>query len=196
MKLFVTQKGPWGLSSRAVPESCSRVRPFRLKNFFAYKRIKQIWIRYTCVLLFHYKISLLFFAFFRFFSLKIFASLWFSNFASKRNKAKQNSSIFFCFFLFFLLYFSFFCFFLLNFRFTSIFLLILPLFSLQIFVVSHRSESCEIRFFSASKRNEIFALISNFASEAKVRAHPNPAVVLPIPDPLSTYIHICSLQYK
>jgi hypothetical protein len=28
-------------------------------------------------------------------------------------------------------------------------------------------------FFSASKRNEIFASISNFASEVKVRAHPN-----------------------
>jgi hypothetical protein len=28
-------------------------------------------------------------------------------------------------------------------------------------------------FFFASKRNEIFASISNFASEAKVRAHPN-----------------------
>jgi hypothetical protein len=27
-------------------------------------------------------------------------------------------------------------------------------------------------FFFASKRNEIFASISNFASEAKVRAHP------------------------
>jgi hypothetical protein len=29
-------------------------------------------------------------------------------------------------------------------------------------------------FFFASKRNEIFASMSNFASEAKVRAHPNP----------------------
>jgi hypothetical protein len=28
-------------------------------------------------------------------------------------------------------------------------------------------------FFFASKRNKIFASISNFASEAKVRAHPN-----------------------
>jgi hypothetical protein len=36
-------------------------------------------------------------------------------------------------------------------------------------------------FFFASKRNEIFASISNFASEAKVTAHPsldpNPEVV-------------------
>jgi hypothetical protein len=29
-------------------------------------------------------------------------------------------------------------------------------------------------FFFASKRNKIFASISNFASEAKVRAHPTP----------------------
>jgi hypothetical protein len=28
-------------------------------------------------------------------------------------------------------------------------------------------------FFFASKQNEIFASISNFASEAKVRAHPS-----------------------
>jgi hypothetical protein len=31
----------------------------------------------------------------------------------------------------------------------------------------------KLGFFFASKRNEIFASISNFASEAKVRAHPN-----------------------
>jgi hypothetical protein len=29
-------------------------------------------------------------------------------------------------------------------------------------------------FFFASKRNKIFTSISNFASEAKVRAHPTP----------------------
>ena len=90
-------------------------------------------------------------------------------FASKRNKAKRNSSLFSCFFCFFT-FFTFFRFFSFNFRFTSIFSLNL---SLQIFGVSHRSESCEIRFFFASKRNEIFASISNFASEAKVRAHPS-----------------------
>jgi hypothetical protein len=33
-------------------------------------------------------------------------------------------------------------------------------------------------FFFTSKRNEIFASISNFASEAKVRAHPSPHPVL------------------
>ncbi len=38
------------------------------------------------------------------------------------------------------------------------------------FGVSHRSESCEIRLFFASKQNKIFASISNFA---KVRAHPS-----------------------
>jgi hypothetical protein len=32
-------------------------------------------------------------------------------------------------------------------------------------------------YFFASKRNEIFASISNFPSEAKVRAHPNVHVV-------------------
>jgi hypothetical protein len=37
--------------------------------------------------------------------------------------------------------------FLLNFCFPSIFLLVIPSFLLQIFGVSHRSESCEIRFF-------------------------------------------------
>ncbi len=63
-------------------------------------------------------------------------------------------------------YFRFALIFSLNFR------LFLPSFLLQICGVSHRSESCEIRLFFASKRNEIFASISNFASEAKVREHP------------------------
>jgi hypothetical protein len=69
----------------------TRVSPFRLKIFSLISEIKRIWIRFTCVSLFHYKISLLFF---RFFSL-IFApnfSLRFTwvIFASKRNKAKRN----------------------------------------------------------------------------------------------------------
>ena len=104
--------------------------------------------------MFHYQISLLFF---RFFSL-IFASNFLLHFdlvifASKQNKAKRNSSLFFVFFPFFT-YFS----------------LILPSFSLQMFgiEVNHVKSG----FFFASKRNEIFASISNFASEAKVRAHP------------------------
>ncbi len=90
------------------------MRPFRLKNFSLISAIKRIWIRFTCVSLFHYKISLLFF---RFFSL-IFASNFLLPFtlvifASKRNKAKQNSSLFFRFFSLFFTFFRLFCFFLL-----------------------------------------------------------------------------------
>ncbi len=82
--------------------------------------IKRIWIRFTCVSLFHYKISLLFLRFF----LLIFASNFSLRFtwvifASKRNKAKQNSSLFFCYFSHFFAFFSlfslFFGFFALNF---------------------------------------------------------------------------------
>ncbi len=115
--------------------------------FLLISEIKRIWIRFTCVSLFHYKISLLFFASFRF---NFFASLHFSHFcfevkqreakfksifslffhifslffalhfslcfdlvifASKRNKAKQNSSLFFRSFRFFSLFFAFFAFF-------------------------------------------------------------------------------------
>jgi hypothetical protein len=202
---------------------------FASKFFSLISEIKRIWIRFTCVSLFHYKISLLFF---HFFSL-IFASNFSLRFtwvifASKGNKAKRISSLFFCFFFTFFtflryflhsffrfkfwlrfdfvislrneakfksifslfslfsllfrffwhfsLFSAFFHFFTLNFRFASIFSLNFRLFylsfSLQIFGVSHRSESCEIRLFFASKRNEIFASISNFASVAKVRAHP------------------------
>jgi hypothetical protein len=63
---------------------CAR---FASKFFSLISEIKRIWIRFTCVSLFHYKISLLFF---RFFSL-IFASYFSLRFtlvifASKRNK--------------------------------------------------------------------------------------------------------------
>jgi hypothetical protein len=63
-----------------------------------------------------------------------------------------------------------------NFRFTSIFSLKFRLFYLRFrfrFLV-FRIEVNHVKsgFFFASKRNEIFASISNFASEAKVRAHP------------------------
>ncbi len=194
-----------------------------------------MWIRFTCVSLFHYKISLLFFRFFLLlfasnFSLRstlvIFASKWnkakrnaslffcffftffcffsaffaffriFSHFfaffasnillcidlvifASKWNKAKRNSSLFFRFFRFFSLFLSFFHFFLLfslNFRFTSIFSLNFCLFYLHFrfrFLVFHMEVNhVKSGIFFASKRNEIFTSISNFASEAKVRAHP------------------------
>jgi hypothetical protein len=99
----------------------TRVRPFRLKNFFTYKRNKvkldpfhMCFTISLCVSLFHYKISLLFFRFF----LLIFASNFSLRFAVvifawKQNKGKQNSSLFFAFFrlkFFALLPFSNFCF--------------------------------------------------------------------------------------
>ena len=76
--------------------------------FSLISEIKRIWIGFTCVSLFHYKISILFLRFF----LLIFASNFLLRFtwvifASKRNKAKRNSSIFFrFFFVFFALNFS------------------------------------------------------------------------------------------
>jgi hypothetical protein len=59
----------------------NRMRPFRLQFFSLLSEIKRILICFTCVSLFHYKISLLFFRF------KFFASLRFSNF---RFEAKQS----------------------------------------------------------------------------------------------------------
>ncbi len=157
---------------------CAR---FALNFFSLISEIKWNWILFTCVSLFHYKISLLFFRFFSLISLQILASLHFSNFcfevkqseakfksifslflfffaflvffvflfffvffllpfaffrfkfllcfdliifASMRNNAKQNSSLFFRFFSFFLL-------FSLNFRFAAIFLLNFRLFYLR-----------------------------------------------------------------
>ena len=74
------------------------------------------------------------------------------------------------------LFFTFFCFFSLNFRFTSIFSLNFRLFYLRFrfrfLVFRIEVNPVKLGFFFASKRNEIFASISNFASEAKVRAHP------------------------
>jgi hypothetical protein len=183
-----------------------------------------IWIRFTCVSLFHYKISLLIFCFFSLifasnfslhFTWVIFASkrnkakrnsslffplffAFFSHFfvffaincslrfdlvifASKRNKAKRNSSLFFCFFRFFHFFFGFFSifftFFSLNFRFALIFSLNFRLFYLRFcfrfLVFRIEVNHVKLGFFFASKRNEIFASISNFASKAKVRAHPS-----------------------
>jgi hypothetical protein len=66
--------------------------------------------------------------------------------------------------------------FLLNFRLTSILSLNFCLFHLRFcfrFLVFRIEVKCEIRLFFASKRKEILASISNFASEAKVRAHPS-----------------------
>ncbi len=85
-------------------------------------------------------------------------------------------SLFFTFFRFFSLFFTFFRFFSLNFRFTSIFSLNFRLFYLHFrfrFLVFHiEVNHVKSGIFFASKRNKIFASISNFASEAKVRAHP------------------------
>ncbi len=77
---------------------------------------------------------------------------------------------------FFSLFFAFFRFFSLNFHLASIFSLNFRLFYLRFrfrFLV-FRIEVNHVKtgFFFASKRNEIFTSISNFASEAKVRAHP------------------------
>ncbi len=76
-------------------------------------------------------------------------------------------------------FFHFFCFFHFfspNFRFASIFSLYFRLFHLRFrfrfLVFRIKVNHVKSYFFFASKRNEIFASISNFASEAKVRAHP------------------------
>ncbi len=166
---------------------CIRVSPFRLKKFSLTSEIKQIWIRFTCVSLFHCKISLIFFrsfslrftwvifaskrykakrnsslffsffsrffhffriffaffAFFAFFRFKFFASLRFSYFALKQNKEKRNSSLLFRFFRFF----HFFCFIFVSLRFFHLIFAYFTFISPQIFGVSHRSESCEIRLF-------------------------------------------------
>jgi hypothetical protein len=100
-------------------------------------------------------------------------------FEVKQSEAKFKSffslfSLFFTFFYFFSLFFRFFS---LNFRFTSIFSFNFRLFYLHFrfrFLVFHiEVNHVKSGIFFASKRNEIFASISNFASEAKVRAHPS-----------------------
>jgi hypothetical protein len=115
-----------------------------------------------------------FLTFFHFCRFKFFASLRFSNFCFE---AKQSEAKFKSIFSLFSLFFAFFHFFSLNFRFASIFSLNFRLFYLRFrfrFLV-FRIEVNHVKsgFFFASKRNEIFASISNFASEAKVRAHPS-----------------------
>ena len=188
-------------------------------NFFSLiSEIKRIWICFTCVSLFHYKISLLFFRFFSlifasnfslrftwvifasifsfffhffslFFSFFRFFSLFFAFFAlnvslhfeAKQSEAKFKSifrffHFFKTFFSLFFTFFAFFHFFPLNFRFASIFSLNFRFFYLHFrfrFLVFHiEVNHVKSGFFFASKRNKIFASISNFASEAKVRAHP------------------------
>jgi hypothetical protein len=120
----------------------------------------------------------IFFIFSLFFALNFSLRFDFVIFASKRNKAKQNSSLFFSFFRFFHFFhfFRFFSFFLLNFRFASIFSINFRIFYLcfrfRFLVFRIEVNHVKSGFFFASKRSEIFASISNFALEAKVRAHP------------------------
>jgi hypothetical protein len=112
----------------------------------------------------------------RFFRSNFFASLRFSTFGFKAKQSEAKfKSIFSLFFIFFT-FFRIFSLFLLNFRFASIFSLNFRLFYLRFrfrFLV-FRIEVNNVKsgFFFAYKRNEIFTSISNFASEAKVRAHP------------------------
>ncbi len=136
--------------------------------FFAIFRIFSLFFR----------IFSLIFAFFRF---SFFASLRFSHFCfeAKRSEAKFKSifSLFSLFFTFFRYFSLFFTFFLLFFRFASIFSLNFRLFYLRFrfrFLV-FRIEVNHVKsgIFFASKQSEIFASISNFTSEAKVRAHPS-----------------------
>ncbi len=73
--------------------------------------------------------------------------------------------------------FRFFRFFSLNLHFASIFSLNFRFFYLcfrfRFLVFRIEVNHMKSGFFFASKRNKIFASISNFASEAKVRAHPS-----------------------
>jgi hypothetical protein len=97
-------------------------------------------------------------------------------FASKRNKAKRNSSLFFSFFAFFHFFSLFLTFFRLIFvllRFALNFCLFYLRFRFRFLVFRIEVNHVKSAIFFASKRNKIFASISNFASEAKVRAHPN-----------------------
>jgi hypothetical protein len=129
---------------------------------------------------FHYFTIKFHFYFFAYFRVKFFASLHLSNFRfeAKQSEAKFKSifSLFFIFFSLFFAMFRFFSLFSLNFRFASIFSLNFRIFYIRFrfrFLV-FRIEVNHVKsgFFFASKRNEIFASISNFTSEAKVRVHP------------------------
>ncbi len=129
---------------------CARIA----KNFFSLiSEIKRIWISFTCVSLFHYKISLLSF---RFFSL-IFASNFSLRFtlvifASKWNKPKRNSSVFFRFFNFFSHFFAIFSHFFAYFRF----------FRFTFFASLPFSHFCFEAKRSEAKFKSIFSLFSRF----------------------------------
>ncbi len=149
---------------------------------------------FTCVSLFHYKISLLFFCFFSlffFFASNFLLRFTLVIFASKWNKAKGNSSLFFHFFTLFCFFFL--LFFALNFSlrfdlvifawkrnkakrissrfFRLIFTYFTFVFASDFWCFASKWIMWNLAFF-ASKRNKIFSSISNFASEVKVRVHP------------------------
>ncbi len=135
--------------------------------------------------MFHYftiKFHFSFFASFRIFSLQIFR---FGNFCFEVKQSEAKFKSIFCFFSLFSLFFAFPRFFFAFFAFFSLIFVSHRFFSLNFrlfylrfrfrFLVFHiEVNHVKSGFFFASKRNEIFASISNFASEAKVRAHPNP----------------------
>jgi hypothetical protein len=139
------------------------VRPYRLKKIFAYKRTKanldQFHMCFTISLQNFTSLFSLLFAYFRF---KFFASLHFSHFCFEVKQSEAQFALF-AFFHFFFALFRFFSLFFVSLRFFTYFSLILPLFSLQIFGVSHESESCYFFAFFAYFR--FFSLfIFRFAS--------------------------------
>ncbi len=131
-----------------------RFKFFPLLHFSSFRfEAKQSEAKFKCI----FSLFFAFFRFFRFFCLKFFASLWFSNFRFGWKKSILSIfSFIFCFASIFSLNF---CLFYLRFRFRFL------VFRIE---VNHVKSG----FLFASKRNEIFASISNFVSEAKVRAHP------------------------
>ncbi len=100
---FISTVRPPGIRVRGSKLGWAR---FAKKNVSHLTKIKWIWIRFTCVSLFHYKISLLFFrSFHLFFRFKFFASLHLS--LGSETKRTEIQVYFFAFFRFF----CFFCFF-------------------------------------------------------------------------------------
>ncbi len=161
---------------------------FAKKIFSLVSEIKRIWIRFTCVSLFHYKIftSLFSLLFASNFSLRftwVIFSLFFVFFAlnfsllrseTKRSEIQVYFLVFFTFFLLlFSLFFTFFRFIFVSLRFFHfIFAYFTFVFASDFWCFASKWIMWNQAFFFASKRNEIFASILNFASEAKVRAHP------------------------
>ncbi len=136
-------------------------------NFFSLRsEIKWNWILFTCVSLFHYKISLLFFRFFSLTSLQIFASLHFSNFCFE---VKQSQAKFKSIFLLFLLFFHYFHFFV-FFAFFRFFCYFFALFRLKFFAslrfnnFCFDGKQCEAKFKSIFLVFLLFSLNFHFAA--------------------------------